>query len=40
MLELFDAARVGNATRFLNHNVDANCEAKGKSQHAVTVTIN
>lgn len=28
--ELFDAARVGNATRFLNHDEDANCEARSK----------
>jgi hypothetical protein len=31
MAELFDAARVGNVTRFLNHDADANCEARGKS---------
>jgi len=34
MQELFDAGRVGNAMRFLNHDVNANCEARGKSQRA------
>ncbi|OAX40547.1 SET domain-containing protein [Rhizopogon vinicolor AM-OR11-026] len=28
MHELFDAARVGNPTRFLNHDTDANCDAR------------